>query len=190
MELYEAIEKRRTVRTFSSPASAEALKRIILAGSRAASAGGRQPWEFIVIDDPKLIDGIGELKYKQNITVQYANAKPEEVEARGRRQRNAYRNCAVVAVCYEAADEAEDLSSAWMAVQNMYLAATAEGLGIVPSTFWGEHQKEVEKLLGLPQDYKLATVCLVGVQEGYPDKFKEPRRERRPENSWLHRNRF
>jgi nitroreductase len=190
MDLYEAIEKRRTVRTFSSPATEEMVRKIILAGSKAASAGGRQPWEFIVVDDAELIDKIGELKYKQNLTVQYANAGPAEIEARGRRQRNAYNNCAVVAVCYEASDEREDLSSAWMAVQNMYLAATAEGLGIVPSTFWGDHQVEVETLLGLPEDYKLATVCLIGVQEGYPDSIKEARRPRRSESSWLHRNRF
>jgi nitroreductase len=190
MDLYEAIEKRRTVRVFSRPASDEAVMKIVLAGSKAASAGGRQPWEFIIVDDRQLIDKIGELKYGQNLTVQYANATPAEIEARGQRQRNAYRNCAVVAVCYEAADEAEDLSSAWMAVQNMYLAATAEGLGIVPSTFWGEHQVEVERLLGMPEDYKLATICLIGVQEGYPDRIKEARRPRRPELSWLHRNKF
>ncbi|OGO35407.1 MAG: hypothetical protein A2147_03695, partial [Chloroflexi bacterium RBG_16_57_8] len=175
---------------FSRPASEEAVKKIVLAGSKAASAGGRQPWEFIFIDDADLIDRIAGLKYKQNLTIQYANATPAEIEARGQRQRDAYRNSAVVAVCFEAADEAEDLSSAWMAVQNMYLAATAEGLGIVPSTFWGEHQEAAEKLLGLPEDHKLATVCLIGVQEGYPDKIKEARRPRRPEYSWLHRNGF
>lgn len=190
MDIYDAIDRRRTVRTFSHPASEEAVRRIVLAGSKAASAGGRQPWEFIIIDDTSVIGRIAELKYRQNLTIQYANASPAEIEARGQRQRNAYHNCAVVAVCYEAADEAEDLSSAWMAVQNMYLAATAEGLGIVPSTFWGEHQVEVERLLGLPEDYKLATVCLIGVQEGYPDSIKEVRRPRRQEFSWLHRNRF
>jgi len=94
----------------------------------------------------------------------------------------------VVALC--CVDDEEDLVSAWMAVENIYLSATAEGLGIVPSTFWGDHQKEVEKLLGVPEEYRLVTVCLIGVQEGFPDKFKEARRPRRKEFSWLHRNRF
>ena len=188
MELYEAIEKRRTVRSFTTPAPPEAIKKIILAGSKAASAGGRQPWEFIVIDDADFVSQIAELKYKQNLTVKYANATPEEIEARALRQKNAYRNCSVVAVC--CVDDEEDLVSAWMAVQNMYLAATAEGLGVVPSTFWGRHQKRVGRLLGLPEDYKVATVCLIGVQEGYPASFGEARRARRPESSWLHHNRF
>jgi nitroreductase len=188
MELYEAIEKRRTVRTFTRPASEAALKRIVLAGSKAASAGGRQPWEFVVVDDANVVDQIATAKYKQNLTIQYANATEEEIEARAIRQRNAYNNCSVVAVC--CVDDEEDLVGAWMAVQNMYLAATAEGLGIVPSTFWGRHQKKVGKLLGVPEDYSVATVCLIGVQEGYPDNFGEPRRPRRPESSWLHHNSF
>ena len=188
MELYEAIERRRTVRTFARPASTETIKKIILAGSKAASAGGRQPWEFIIIDDSDLINQISDLKYKQNLTIQYANATPEEIEARALRQQNAYRNCSVVAVC--CVDDEEDLVGAWMAVQNMYLAATAEGLGIVPSTFWGRHQKKVGRLLGVPDDYKVATVCLIGAQEGYPDNFREARRTRRPESSWLHVNKF
>ena len=188
MELYEAIDKRRTVRTFSAPASEETLRKIIVAGSKAASAGGRQPWEFIIVDDVRLVSQIADLKYRQNLTIVYENANKTEVEARAQRQRNAYSNCSVVVVC--CVDDEEDLVSTWMAVQNMYLAATAEGLGIVPSTFWDEHQQQVGKLLDIPEDYKVATVCLIGVQEGYPDSFREARRPRREEFTWLHRNRY
>ncbi len=74
-----------------------------------------------------------------------------------------------------------------MCIQNMYLAATAEGLGIVPSELWGEDKTAVEKLLGLPENCRLAAVVLVGKQRGYPDL---PGIKRRPEWSWLHRNHF
>ncbi len=141
-----------------------------------------------MVDDSDLIAQIAETKYKQNLTIQYASASPSEIEARAFRQRNAYSNCSVVAVC--CVDDEEDMVGAWMAVQNMYLAATAEGLGIVPSTFWGRYQKKVGKLLSVPQGYKVATVCLIGLQEGYPDEFRDSRRPRRAESSWLHRNRF
>ena len=75
-----------------------------------------------------------------------------------------------------------------MCIENMALAATAEGLGIVTSAFWDEDQEAVEKLLGLPDGYELASILLIGVQEGYPKKFPEV--SRRPDFSWLHRNRF
>ena len=42
MDLYEAIEKRRTVRKFKSPATEEQLKKIISAGVKAPSAGNKQ----------------------------------------------------------------------------------------------------------------------------------------------------
>ncbi len=66
MDLYEAIARRRTITGFTKPASAEALQRIIMAGSMAASPMNSQPWEFILADDPGLIEKIAEHKYQQN----------------------------------------------------------------------------------------------------------------------------
>jgi len=66
MDVYDAIDKRRTVRVFKKGATEEQLRRIILAGSKAPSGGNRQPWEFIGIDDPKIIEQLGELKYRLN----------------------------------------------------------------------------------------------------------------------------
>jgi 5,6-dimethylbenzimidazole synthase len=177
MDIYEAIEKRRTIRSFVQGVSEKALRKIVLAGTKALSAGNSQPWEFIHVDDPKLIDQIAEHKYQQNLEI---FGQEETLK-----QKQAYQNCCVVAVCHKEGQ----VVSAWTCIQNMALAATAEGLGIVPSTFWGEHQKAVEKLLGLPEGYNLATVMLIGVQEGYPNT-NYPKPPRRPEFSWLHRNRF
>jgi nitroreductase len=177
MDLFEAIARRRTVRGFTSAPTEETLRKIIMAGAMAASPDNRQPWEFIIIDDLKIIEQIAEHKYKQNSKM-YSG--PIALS-----QKNAYKKCGVVAMCYKKGPA--NHWCAWMCVQNMALAATAEGLGIVPSTLWAEDQATVEKLLGLPEDYKLATMVLVGKQKGYP---KVPKVKRRPEWSWLHRNRF
>ena len=99
----------------------------------------------------------------------------------------AYQNCSVVAICHQEGEEAA--VSTWMCIENMALAATVDGLGMVPSTFWEEHQEAVEKLLGIPEGYDLATVVLVGVPEDYP-MDNPPAAPRRPDFSWLHRNRF
>lgn len=178
MELYEAINKRRTIRVFTGPASEEALRKIIVAGTRAISAGNCQPWEFIIVDDPAIKEQIGEQKYQMNLAF---SAEPE-----AREQKEAYFKSSAVAVCHK--EGHGQLISAWMCIQNMALAATAEGLGTIPSTFGGDHQKVVEKLLGLPEDIKLGTVMLIGVQEGYPGPFADI--ERRPDFSWLYRNKY
>ena len=188
MDIYEAIEKRRTVRVFTKGVSEELLRKVILAGTKAASAGNRQPWEFIIVDDPEIIDQIAEHKYQVNRKMAPPpGATQADVDERAMIQRKAYQNCSVVAVCHKAGEE--QAVSAWMCVQNMGLAATAEGVGIVPSSFWEEHQVAVAKLLGLPDGYELAAVVLIGTQEGYPDT-KYPDRPKRPEFSWLHRNQF
>ena len=59
MDVYEAIEKRRTIRIYKKRATEEQVRRLLLAGSKAPSGGNRQPWEFIIIDDQKIIDQLG-----------------------------------------------------------------------------------------------------------------------------------
>jgi nitroreductase len=67
----------------------------------------------------------------------------------------------------------------------MSLAAVAEGLGSNIISYWGEEKKEVEKILGLPKDFELTCVLKFGVPgEGGPAP------KRRPEGSWLHKNKF
>src|SRR3990172_1284908 len=53
--LYEAILRRRDMRTFrSDPVPPETLARILLAAHRAGSVGFMQPWNFIVVGDVEL----------------------------------------------------------------------------------------------------------------------------------------
>jgi nitroreductase len=82
----------------------------------------------------------------------------------------------------------ENIASTWMCIENMALAATADGLGFQISIFREEHKIAVEKLLGIPEDYELATMIMIGIPTVVP-------REReiglpRPDFSWLSRNRF
>ena len=176
MDLYEAIEKRRTIRAFKQGVSEELLRKIIVAGTKSLSGAGSQPWEFIIVDDPKIIDQIAEHKYQ-------ANRKADvDVDPAALKQKNAYQNSSVVAVCSK---KSAGAVSAWMCYQNMALAATAEGLATVPSTFGGQHKEAVEKLLGIPEDYELITVMVCGVPAEEPGP-----KQMRPDFSWLHRNSF
>ena len=182
MDIYEAIEKRRTVRVFKKGATEEQLRRIIVAGSRAPSAGNRQSWEFVVVDDPKIIAQLGEIKYRLNRKFTPDEGETQkEIEEAALNQKNWFRNASVVAVC----TASEDSGTGWLAVENMCLAAVAEGLGSNIISYWDEAQKEVQKLLGLPGDYELTCVLKLGV----PEKGA-PIPERRKDFSWLHRNKF
>lgn len=211
MDIYEAIEKRRSVRVFEQGVSEEQLRKIILAGTKAPSGSNVQPWEFIIIDDPRIIDQIAEHKYQQTLKMTIDNMlldDPRMIEQiyqqtlkkplsldRATRQKNAYRNCTVIAVCNKKGHgtgrkpwmNIENIASTWMCIENMELAATADGLGIVTSILREEYKVAVEKLLGIPEDYELATMVLLGVKGEAPG---ERRGGMRPISRWLHKNRF
>jgi nitroreductase len=212
MEVYEAIEKRRTIRFFKQAASEEQVRKILLAGVKAPSGSNVQPWEFIIIDDPKLIEQIAERKYLQtlkHVMDDILLKKPETIEQIYQqtlqqplstqpaiRQKNAYKNCAVIAVCNQKGHgigrkpwmNVENIASTWMCIENMALAATTEGLGMQISILREEHKDAVEKLLGIPYDYELATFVMIGV----PAEVRRAKEFSGTRNdfNWLHRNSF
>ena len=69
MDVYEAIEKRRTLRLFKQGVSEEQLRKIILAGIKAPSRSNVQPWEFIVIDDSSIIEQIYQQTLKKPLSL-------------------------------------------------------------------------------------------------------------------------
>lgn len=189
MDLYEAIEKRRSIRVCGGPATEEQLRKIILAGTKAPSAVNRQPWEFIIIEDQRIIDQLADLKYQLNRRKDPDRGEmSDEAREKGAlRQKKYFRNASVVAVC----NEVEWERSVWLCIENMSLAAVAEGLGSCIVLLWGEEKKRAQELLGLPENYELTALFKVGVpgEKGFA-RDKNPWAPLRTEFSWLHRNRF
>jgi len=188
VDLYEAIEKRRTIRVFKQPATEDQLKRIILAGTKAPSGLNNQPWEFVVVEDQSLINEIAGLKYEMTFKLAPADGKDmDKFEKMASAQRDSFRNSSVLAVFHK---EGGDVSS-WLCIENISLAAVAEGLGSGIVFYLPEQRVKINKLLGLPGDYDLTAVLKIGVpgEEGY-QREKNPYAARRPEFSWLHKNRY
>jgi nitroreductase len=188
MDLYEAIEKRRTIRIFKGPASEEQLRKIILTGTKAPSAVNRQPWEFIIVKNQEIIDQLSEIKRQQTLKDPPKTAKgADAVERIANSQNKSFRNASIVAVC----NIVEWERSVWLCIENISLAAVAEGLGSGIVLYWGEGKKEAERALGLPEGYEVTAILKIGEpgEEGFP-REKNPYAPRRPEFSWLHLDRF
>src|SRR5262249_44927972 len=84
-----------------------------------------------------------------------------------------------------------DLFSVCLAVQNLWLAARAEGIGVGWVSILGA--EELAKLLGLPEHvYPVAYLCLGYVTEFLPAPELQQRgwRERIPLRQLLHHNRW
>ena len=61
MELKEVIRKRQSIRDYEDrPIPEDKLTRVLEAARLAPSASNRQPWKFIVMRDPELINGVTE----------------------------------------------------------------------------------------------------------------------------------
>jgi nitroreductase len=211
MDVYEAIEKRRTVRKFTQGVSEDELRKLLMAGTKAPSGSNAQPWEFILVDDPKIITELADYKYRQTLkmalsddpkVLEMFNGKtlPPSVDiplstTRALAQKNAYRNCTVLAICNKKEQKGqrkawmdiENIASVWMCIESMALAATADGFGIVTSIFREEDKVAAEKLLGIPENRELATIMLIGVQGDIPGKREQTAG---PDFSWFYRNRF
>jgi nitroreductase len=189
MELYEAIERRRTIRVFKKGASEEQLRKIMVAGTKAPSAVNRQPWEFILVQDQRIIDQLAEIKFQQNKKdpPQRVKGNPAAAEKLAQAQKDSFQNVSIIVLCHLVDWE----RSVWMCLENMSLAAVAEGLGSGIVMYWGEGQKEAGKVLGLPEDYEVTAVLKIGVpgEKVYP-RDKNPYAPRRPDFSWLHVNQF
>ena len=82
----------------------------------------------------------------------------KEVDERAMNQKKWFQNASIVAVC----NPAGDACSGWLAVENISLAAVADGLGSCIMALLGDEKKEAERLLGLPEGCELT--CLLKVR--------------------------
>jgi nitroreductase len=189
VELYEAIEKRRSIRKFKSPPTQEQLPRVLRAGGLAPSAFNRQGWDVVIVDDPGLIEKIADIKYRLNRGL--GSAVEGSIEDHALRQKAAFVNSTLLMVYHRLGkNEREsryDAGSAWLLMENICLAAVAEGLGTRILSFWDWAEEEVNSLLQVPEGKKQVSAINIGV----PDSNEAIRpRSLKLQEKWVHRNRF
>jgi len=119
MDLWTAIERRRSVRRFSStPVPQSDIERILEAAIHAPSAGNRQPWHFIVVRNPGLREALATAAGGQD----FVAAAPVVIVVCAEPERSAARYGVRGRALYCLQDTAA-------ATEHMLLAATALGLG-------------------------------------------------------------
>jgi nitroreductase len=88
----------------------------------------------------------------------------------------------VIVVCYRVGikniPDEWMLASTWCAIENILLAATAEGLGSCPYTLSKGEEEAVKELFEIPDDYRIACIAHVGQTSDMPNpppkrKFEE-----------------
>lgn len=175
--IYRVIAERRDMRHFlSDPIDPIVLKRLLAAAHQAPSVGLMQPWRFIRITDAKIRNAIAALVEEERLRT--AEALDERGSEFMRLKVDGIQGCGELLVA-ALADKREqhifgrrtlpemDLASVACAIQNLWLAARAEGLGMGwVSIFDPVH---LAQLLKLPVGSKpIAILCLGHVAAFYP----------------------
>lgn len=178
-EVYQTIFGRRDIRKFKTdPIPDEALVRIITAAHHGPSVGFMQPWNFILIRDPEVkrrihdsfvrenqiasehyeedrknlylslkLEGILESPVNLCVTYDRSRLGPHQIG------RNSMPEMGVYSVC--------------CAIQNLWLAARSEGIGVGWVSILG--RDDLRTILGIPLNIlPVGYFCV-----GYPQEFPE-----------------
>lgn len=206
MDLYEVLEKRRTYRDYSDrEVSDEIVKRVIGAAFKAPTNDHLRQLEFVVVRGreniakviaplaknmeafKQLVAEVDESDDKDKMAM-FADALPKQ-------QRMLMQSGLLIIPFFRQLTwpllkpvEQSSLNyfaSAWCALENMLLAATAEGLGTVFHIPVSDEAEEIKQIVNAPEGYEF--ICLLTI--GYPaeNAFLPKQKEIKPE-SRIHNN--
>ncbi len=146
VDVFQAIQARRSIRAYlDKPVPQEKIERILDAAALAPSAGNAQPWHFIAVTNPEKRQALSKGLYAK-----FVAQAPLAIVACGNKK---------VSSDWYAFDTA-------LAVENMILTAVSEGLATCCVGSFNE--KDVAKLLKVPDNYQVLLILTVG----YPkEKF-------------------
>jgi len=174
--LHDVIDARRDIRRYRpDPVPPEVLRRVLEAGHRAPSVGHSQPWRFVVVTEQATRDRAAVLADRERLR-QADQLTPDRRARLLDLQLDGIREAplGVVVACDRRAPAAgvlgratfpdTDLWSCAAAIQNIWLAARAAGLGLGWVTLF--QPADLAALLHLPDGVEtLGWLCL-----GWPDE--------------------
>jgi len=158
MEFDEVLVKRRSIRKYKDiPVPKEHLIKILEAARIAPSAGHRQPWHFVVVENKETIKKLAKSEWAAGAPVM------------------------IVGLADRAASATWCDNDLGIALEHIVLAATNLGYG----TCWmGQTGREdmIGELLSIPANFKVVAVVPLGL----PDEVSAPRERKSLENivSW------
>ena len=153
MDLFETVEKRRSIRKFRpKPIPDKDLKKILEAGRLAPSGGNRQPWSFVVVRKPET---------KKKLAA-VANLQRFIADA----------DTVLIALGDPAVSKSLYKQDPMIAIEHMVLASTALGYG----TCWigAFNENDVKEIAKVPENMTVIALLPIGIPDENPPP--KPRR--------------
>jgi len=162
VDVFEAIRTLLAVRHYhDKPVPEDVLRRVLEAGRLSASAMNKQPWQFVVVQDPSMLRQLGTVAQ----TGPYVSEAP-----------------LAIVVAIEPSRFA--LADAGRAVQDMLLTAWDAGLG---GNWVGSGGPAAKELLGIPEELDVVAILPFGypaVATGQGQKTRKPLSEIAHRERW------
>jgi nitroreductase len=185
MEFYEVLHTQRAIRRFKpDPVPEATLWKILDTAIRAPSSANVQPWAWLVIRDAAKRKAIGDaIRERAESSGNLGRMRQRAVDDNDPTNQRIWRGASellanvsqapvlIIPCLYNAAAPNQDQrtlsggSSIYPAVQNLMLAARAEGLGTVLTGFQGSIEEFLRKELHIPPGAVMAGL----IPLGYPD---------------------
>ena len=172
--MLELLRHRRSIRAFQTrPVETEKVEQLCEALLRAPTSRGRNPWQFVVVDDRELLERLGSAKEHGS---GFLAGAPLAVAICADPQRSDVwiEDCAIAAILLQMSAESLGLGSCWAQIR---LRGHGDGRSA---------EAYVRETLGLPGE--LVVAAIVGI--GHPAEKKPPHPRESLPWAQLHRNRY
>lgn len=201
---YRVIQQRRDVRAefTGEPIAPDVLERVLGAAHSAPSVGLTQPWDFVLVRDEAIRRKFHEHVMAERDTFA-ATLTGQRADTFGKIKIEGILEASLgIVVTYDPSRGSPDvlgrhaiadagLYSVCLAIQNLWLAAAAEGLGVGWVSFYRE--SFLASLLGVPDGIRpVAWLCVGPVSQRHtvPDLERHGWRRRRPLSEAIHHERY
>jgi len=177
---YETVFRRRDIRKFrSDPVPDEVLARVLVAAHHAGSAGFTQPWNFLVVKDLKRRLAIKQIFEEERAinAAQFVDDRREKfVALKLEGILEAPLNVIVTCererfgpgVLGKTAIEDVEVYSTCLAVENLWLAARAEGLGVGWVSIL--RNNEIRRIFRIPESILPVAYLCIGYVDTFPSR--------------------
>ncbi|MBO7425652.1 MAG: nitroreductase family protein [Clostridiales bacterium] len=188
MDFYEAVNNRRSIRNFTDEKiPEETIKRIVEAAYKAPANDHFRDWHYIVITDKdkmrEVIDGVPKNLNEKDVDNMTFISDPEQKRAYQIAVPMQYRMlidaaAIIIPLMKKKCDilhpsSLSDLNcyaSVWCSIENLWLAAVAEGYACNLRIPLGDEESIARKVLGFPENYMIP--CFIGVGKATEDAVK------------------
>ncbi|HZN12882.1 MAG TPA: nitroreductase family protein [Acidimicrobiales bacterium] len=178
MDVFDAMSTARAIRRYTDePVPDDAVRKCLEAATWSPSGGNRQGWRFVILRSPEVRKILGETyrtawataKFDYGLTGEEAPDDPAPRARMGRTMQHFVDHFedipVLVLFCLQGRGHRPALAeggSIYPAMQNFSLAARAQGLGTVVTTFFLAAEPQLREAIGIPDDWLLAGLLPLG----------------------------